>query len=66
MNADDASPDGETRTEPQSHADKRKSERAGRACRTSRKLCLPCIPCYLFSAVFFVLVLVLLWLALRG
>jgi hypothetical protein len=40
---------------------------SGRACRLSpRRRWLPCIPCHVFSALFFVLVLVVLWFALRG
>ena len=38
-----------------------------RACRLSpRRRWVPCIPCHVFSVLFFVVVLVFLWLALRG
>jgi len=42
-------------------------EPAPRSCRiTKGGRCLPCIPCHVFSIAFFVLVLVVLWIALRG
>ncbi len=44
-----------------------KSKTPGRACRISgKRKWLPCIPCHVFSIAFFVLVLVVLWFALRG
>jgi hypothetical protein len=71
MSADDreteveasAEPDGREREAPVEP----RPRLSGRACRLSpRRRWMPCIPCHVFSIGFFVLVLVVLWLALRG
>jgi hypothetical protein len=61
MNADDHEREGEGPAEPQ-----REPRLSRRACRLSpRRRWMPCIPCHIFSILFFVLVLVVLWFALR-
>jgi hypothetical protein len=70
MSAGDRGREVEASAEP--HAKEReapvksRSRFPERACRVSpRRRWLPCIPCHVFSIGFFVLVLVVLWLALR-
>ncbi|NQT88658.1 hypothetical protein HQ560_17970 [bacterium] len=66
MDLDERVREGEAPAEPQTPPSDCEPKTPGRACRLPDKRCLPCIPCYLFSVVFFVLVLVVLWFALRG